>query len=210
MVILSVASSVYATPSNQSTKVVKKQKQSNQVKKIVSKKPVIKKPSKKVYKKLTKKSLVKLPPLTLFDYIKDSCRVNCVNHELLLDSVTDASEKLSVDKKMLLAIIRVESSFTVKAKNGRSVGLNQVHLGYHKPKFKGKDYYDVRDNVFVGSTIFSDCFKRSKGNNVKALRCYNGGGDPGYDRKVLERYKEIKALVDLDLPLQLDFVTVVD
>lgn len=198
MVFLSVAYNVEATSvkptvSKVTKKVVKKQKSTLHAKHIV------KKSSK--YTKLTKRNKVKLPALTLFDYIKDSCRVNCVNHELLLDSITKASTDHNVDKKLVLAIIRVESSFTVKAKNGSNVGLNQVNLRYHKPKFKGKDYYDVNQNVYVGTKILSDCSKKSKGSVIKTLRCYNGGGDNRYASKVMMHLKDINQLVDLDTTL---------
>lgn len=108
------------------------------------------------------------------------CRVDCVSSTKLVDVATRAATAYRFDINALLAIIHIESKYHVKAKNGSSVGLNQVHLRYHKPKFRTKNFFDVEDNTFVGAKIFRECLDRMKGNYPKAFGCYNGGGDKKY------------------------------
>lgn len=120
----------------------------------------------------------------LQDVIDKYCRKDCVSAEKLTDVVTRVSKSYKLDVNAVLAIIHVESKYHIKAKNGSSVGLSQVLLRYHKPKFLGKNYYDVEDNVFAGMQVLRDCLKRTKGNYDKAFGCYNGGGDKNYVSKV--------------------------
>lgn len=138
--------------------------------------------------------------ITLYDHIQSKCKRSCVDQETLLTSVTQAVHKTAIDFRIILAIIQVESAFNPKAKNGPNVGLNQINLRYHRKKFSGKDYFDVRDNISVGTSIFKDCHDRMKGNLQKSLQCYNGfpHGDPNYVKKVMAAYREIEKLIDLD------------
>lgn len=135
----------------------------------------------------------RLPPLTVSDYIRDVCTNNCVEQESLLSAVAEASEHYDVDKTTLIAIVKVESGFNTKARNGNSVGLSQVHLKYHRKKFKNSSFYSVRDNILVGASIFKECLLKHNGIR-KALRCYNGKGDPRYVEKVMVAIKEIRML----------------
>lgn len=131
---------------------------------------------------------------TLTEYIDDNCKKGCVDPKSLLKSVMQSARKLDTDFRILLAIIKVESGFKVKARNAGNVGLSQILLRYHKPKFKGKDYTNVSDNVNVGAIVFTECKKKHNGNLNKALKCYNGGADPQYPKKVNKALSEIKQL----------------
>lgn len=130
----------------------------------------------------------------LSEYIKKVCPKKCIQPKDLLIAVKRNSKKYNIDYKILLALIKVESSFNIYAKNGSSVGLTQVLLRYHKPKFTGNDYYHIDDNISVGSQILGACYKRSKNNVRYSLQCYNGGGDKSYSIKVMKAYKEISFL----------------
>jgi len=143
-------------------------------------------------------------PMTLYDHIKVHCKSKCVDSEHLIQAVHDASERVDVDHKVLLAIIQVESAFKPKAKNGSSVGLKQVHLRYHRNRFTDKKYFDVNQNVLAGAQIYKECLNRAKGVKSKALRCYNGHhlGDPKYVTKVTRAYRQIIKLVDIDKQTQ--------
>lgn len=133
-------------------------------------------------------------PYTLYDYIKVNCLKKCVDSEELWREINLASDQMRLDPKLLLAVVRVESAFVISARNKSNVGLSQVNLRYHKPKFKG-NYFDVGENIRVGASILNDCLKKHKQNVRKSLTCYNGGGTQGYDKKVLVAYKEISRLI---------------
>ena len=101
-----------------------------------------------------------------------------------------AAHKL--DNKLLLSVAYVESKFDVKARNGSSVGLMQVHLRYHRDKFKGASVFNPYANMFVGAQILKECMNKTNNNVKKALRCYNGGGDKNYSTKVLKQLQTFK------------------
>lgn len=138
---------------------------------------------------------------SLQSVIDKYCRTTCVSEQKLLDVAARAAKRFKIDKHAVLAIIHVESKYNYKAKNGSSVGLSQVHLGYHKPKFLGKNYFEVEDNVFAGMTVFRDCLTLTRGNYPKAYRCYNGGGDKNYVSKIMAAYNMLKSL---DIPRKSD------
>lgn len=156
----------------------------------------IKKPEQQ---KTTRSKVVKRDPLTLHDYITTVCSRNCVEQEQLLSSVSTAAIETGADVKTLLTIISIESRFDTRAKNGKSVGLHQVHLRWHAKKFPNKNYYDVDENVSVGASIYGECLKKHKGVRDQALRCYNGyhHGDPNYLKKFNRVYAVVNRLVDL-------------
>lgn len=114
------------------------------------------------------------------------------NYETVLSAATIAAEAYKLDVDILMAIAYVESKFNPMAKNGSSVGLMQVHLKFHKPKFKGSPVYSPYANMFVGAQIFSDCMRKHKRNKDKSLRCYNGGGDKHYVAKVNSKLNKLK------------------
>lgn len=86
-------------------------------------------------------------------------------------------EKYSINPKLLLGIISVESRFNPRAhsKHGAK-GLMQVMHRIHKDKIRGRDPYRADVSVEVGSRIFKDCMTANRGNVRRALTCYNGGG----------------------------------
>jgi soluble lytic murein transglycosylase-like protein len=86
-------------------------------------------------------------------------------------------EKYSINPKLLLGIISVESRFNPRAhsKHGAK-GLMQVMHRIHRDKLRGRDPYRADVSVEVGSRIFKDCMTANRGNVRRALTCYNGGG----------------------------------
>ena len=133
-------------------------------------------------------------------YISSACKTSCVDASLLLISVEKASEELDVNPTTLLAIIEVESSFKHRAlnkTNGKSIGLSQIQVKWHRDKFTSTNYYDVFDNVRVGAVIYRDCIKRHKGSRERALWCYNGhqkNGLKAYVPKVLKAHSRLSSL----------------
>lgn len=156
-------------------------------------------PVKKTKRPVAVKTVAQYSMLTLHDYISQVCSIHCVEQEELLSSVSKAARQTDTDVRTLLTIISIESRFNVRAKNGSSVGLHQVHLRWHRQKFPDKNYFDVEQNVAVGASIYGECLKKHKGNRNQALRCYNGYGfgDPNYLVKFNKVYAIIARLIDL-------------
>jgi soluble lytic murein transglycosylase-like protein len=131
---------------------------------------------------------------TLEGYIQERCSKDCVDAQSLLNASRMVADSLQLNYLIILSIIRVESNFSKKARNGSSVGLMQVHLRYHKNKFAKGDPFNPYSNIFVGGSILKDCMNKVKNNSIKAYRCYNGGGNSKYSSEVLKAYNEIKQL----------------
>lgn len=131
---------------------------------------------------------------TLDEYIDTQCSRHCVTPNKLIEAVALASFANELDPSLLLAVIRVESAFNTRASNLGNVGLTQTLLRYHRPKYRGRNVYDVHANVEVGSSILRDCLKSRRQNLDKALRCYNGNADPKYPTKVRAAMREIRRL----------------
>ena len=137
---------------------------------------------------------------TLSGYIEKHCRSNCVDPAALHFGVEAVANELDVNPVVLLAIIRVESNFRTKAvntKNGKSAGLMQIQVRWHKEKFRGENHLDIMDNLRVGAMVYRDCARKHKGSREKALLCYNGYQKNGmkiYVPKVLQAYKELEQI----------------
>lgn len=130
----------------------------------------------------------------LSGYIDKVCKKGCVEADRLLQAVTDAAKEYRVNPVTLLAIIRVESSYKPLAENkvnGRSVGLSQIQIRWHRDKFRTIDPFDITDNVRVGAKVYKDCVVKHKGDRSRALACYSGNTEYSrtkYVPKVLEVY----------------------
>lgn len=136
----------------------------------------------------------------LSGYIEKHCRQNCIDPAVLHFGVEAVADELDVNPVVLLAIVKVESNFRIKAvntKNGKSAGLMQIQVRWHKDKFRGKNHLDIMDNLRVGAMVYRDCAKKHNGNREKALLCYNGyqrNGMKTYVPKVLQAYKELEQM----------------
>lgn len=143
-------------------------------------------------------SVLASPSVTLEKYISLHCKKNCVDADRLARAVVQNATRIKATPKLLIAMIRKESTFNPRAKNGSSVGLMQVHLRWHKPKFMNTDYEDVEENLRVGSDILAACRAKTKYKLDAALECYNGGGDPNYVssvRKILKSLAHVSIVV---------------
>lgn len=109
------------------------------------------------------------------------------------------AKEFEVDEKLLLAIMKVESTFDKYAiSTSGAYGLMQVIPVWHKDKIlKAKkelgnpELFDINTNIYLGAWIVHDCFIKSRGNLQSALLCYSGQ-TPDYDKKVLYAYKALK------------------
>lgn len=139
----------------------------------------------------------KVSPSTLSSYIQTKCKQNCVDTEVLQLAVKEAGNEFGINPLTLMAIAGVESGYRAKAinkKSGKSVGLMQIQVFWHKSKFQSKNYFDIFDNVRVGAMIYKECVDKYKGSREKALWCYNGHTGHGakiYVPKVLAEMKQL-------------------
>lgn len=136
---------------------------------------------------------------SLESYISRVCKSPCADISKVVAAVDMAATVYGLDKAMLLAIIHTESTFNKRAKNGSSVGLMQVHIRYHLPKFEGHNLYGEFANIFAGARILKDCSERKgqKRSVDKTLSCYNGGGTKGYAAKVQRKMKQFRPMVSV-------------
>lgn len=134
-------------------------------------------------------------------YIDKRCKgPDCVDAETLVAAVKHTAIELSINPVSLLSIVEIESGYRVHASNhGKSVGLSQVQVKYHRTKFRSEDIYDVFDNVRVGALIYKECVGRHKGSRDKAFWCYNGHQTHGMETYVPRVNKSYQRLAGLKL-----------
>jgi hypothetical protein len=102
--------------------------------------------------------------------------------------INEECEKKNIEPKIIYAIIHSESRWNrfAKSKVGAR-GLMQL-MEIHLPeKFKNKPavLYDPIFNIELGITVFSDCMRKSQGNIIKAINCYERGSHEDYNIKYL-------------------------
>lgn len=84
-----------------------------------------------------------------------------------------ASHDIPVD--LLVGLITVESRFNAKAKSPYGAqGITQVVPRYHRAKIKGRNIFDPRVGIEVGTLILRECLDRFNDNRRQALYCYSG------------------------------------
>lgn len=129
------------------------------------------------------------------EYVSKICKTDCPDPDILKMAIYEASLQLNIDPNVMLAIFVKESSLrpnAINKTNGKSKGLGQIQVSWHLDKFRSRNHYDIFDNVYVSTTIYRDCLKRYKGNQNKALWCYNGHQNAKYSRSVNKIYTIIK------------------
>ena len=134
--------------------------------------------------------------VTLKGYVDKHCKKNCVDVGVLLQALYNVNRDLGVEPASMLAIVRQESAFVVKATNRGNVGLAQILLRYHRSKFRTKNYFDPSDNIRVGAIVFGECVKKHPKDKRQSFRCYNGYqfGDQDYYSKISKHLREINSL----------------
>lgn len=103
---------------------------------------------------------------------------------LIVDATYWQAQQQALDPGLVLAVMKVESGFRAHAHGRGSKGLMQVQTYWHRDKLKGRSPFDPRVSIEVGTQILGDCWRRHPLDLRGTLRCYNGGGDPRYVRKV--------------------------
>jgi soluble lytic murein transglycosylase-like protein len=81
----------------------------------------------------------------------------------------------NIPVEILVGLITVESRFNTRATSSHGAkGLTQVMPRYHKAKIHGRDIFDPRVGIEVGSLILRDCLDKHSNSYRKALGCYSG------------------------------------
>lgn len=134
------------------------------------------------------------------DWVSDNSNLDEDKSKNLVRKILKYSNLMDIDEKIVLAIIKVESTFNQNAISSYGAfGLMQVVPKMHIDKLKtilaesgSPNPFDIDTNLILGIRIFKECQTRQK-TLEKSLQCYNGsvGLDNGYDRKVMNVYKEI-------------------
>ena len=93
----------------------------------------------------------------------------------------------NIDPILVLAVMRNESNFVIKAKSkDGSRGLMQVIPYWHKDKLAGRDPLVLETSIDVGTWVLRDCLVKHKSNVLNSLSCYSGGGGKVYHNKVMK------------------------
>lgn len=119
---------------------------------------------------------------------------------VIVDNVFSVGKKYKIDPILLLAIIKVESTFNPKAVSRvNAAGLMQVLPKAHPEKIAeigGVNQLFVPEvNIRVGTRILRDYLKKSNGSLENALQFYNGAffdKTRKYARKVLAAKRDIE------------------
>lgn len=102
----------------------------------------------------------------------------------LADAILVNEAKHGIPIKLQLALVYVESRFVQYAESRVGAqGFWQVMPDVHADKVTrmfsqaevpSSDLFNPYTNSFVGAKVLVDCYKQYKGNESKALLCYNG------------------------------------
>lgn len=116
----------------------------------------------------------------------------------LVSHIREYSETFNLDYRLVLALIKVESTFDPDASNKGAKGLTQVVPYWHKDKIEDARYrlkvysiFEPKLNIYVGSWILRECINRA-GNLHGALVKYNASDTANeYADKVLKEYHSL-------------------
>ena len=135
----------------------------------------------------------------LIEWVKDNAQVNLKDSEAskIIREAYARGYTNNLDPHLILAVIKAESGFRNKVKSREgATGLMQVIPRWHKDKIKNRSLNDTQVSIEVGSMILSDCMIKHRGNSLKALNCYSGGGGKKYFNKVFDYKRVITAFVN--------------
>lgn len=125
----------------------------------------------------------------LAEWVEQNAQVSLTPEQAthIVDRALWFAQLQDLEPALVLAVMRVESGFRAAAHGRGSKGLMQVQTYWHRDKLRGRSPYDPAVSIEVGTQILGDCWKKTTGNLVRTLRCYNGGGDRHYAAKVRQQ-----------------------
>lgn len=111
----------------------------------------------------------------------------------IVRTVNEYSVARNIDPLFIYGIMYAETRFRHKAHNTYgATGLMQVVPRWHHDKLKGRNPFDIKVNIEVGTKVLVDCDRKYRSSSIeKALHCYNGGASNKYNERVLVAQKAI-------------------
>ena len=107
----------------------------------------------------------------------------------LSKGVKIASDVTSLREELIIAIIKTESNFEMKAISSKN------YKGLMQTPSASFIYYDV--DILHGARILEDKLKYSKGNLLQALTLYKGGNNPVARRYAMETLNLYNKLISM-------------
>lgn len=113
-----------------------------------------------------------------------------------------AAGHFNLDKTLLVAISKWESTFNPKAINKNNDGtedygmmqINSSHLpALEQAGFTKKDLFDPCTNIYIGAYILNDCIKRH-GHTWRAVGAYNAGSRKNREAARIRYVAHIKTM----------------
>jgi hypothetical protein len=133
---------------------------------------------------------------SMFSGLKDEVDVDIKTNNITIDeAVNKAAEKYGVEKKLILSVIKQESSFNPNAtSHAGAMGLMQLMPGTAK-SLGVTNAYDVEQNVEGGTKYLRKLLDMHGNSKELALAAYNAG--PGAVKKFggIPNYKETQNYV---------------
>lgn len=134
----------------------------------------------------------------LTEHLKDNYSVEDAMAQEVVKTAFLAGQKYNIDPLLLLAVMKVESTFNHRAvSSANAKGLMQVLPSAHPEKIAAaggvNQLFVPHINIKMGAQILRDCLNRAGGTMAKALQLYSGAGsDPKqkYAQKVLTARQE--------------------
>ena len=140
--------------------------------------------------------------VSIAKWVSRRYRVSYKPTKEIVNIAFNASDIFNIDAHLIIAIIAIESSFNPLAESSAGAqGLMQIMPKVHKEKFEKHGGFakilEVRTNVFVGTEILSNYYRRY-GSYRRALLAYVGvrqSSKSRYPDKVLRIQKRLKKMV---------------
>lgn len=105
-------------------------------------------------------------------------RIDPVVAEKIGNAVDKYSKKYQLPRKLILSIIKKESSFNPLAKSSVAFGLMQIYPKFHLKKIEAlgikdqRKLYHIDININIGCQIFREYFDKSKGDLDETFHKY--------------------------------------
>lgn len=119
--------------------------------------------------------------------------------------IKDICKEYEIEPELIQSIVWHESRYNPKVKNGKCLGLMQIHTSYHSDRAKKlgvKDFYDPYGNILLGVDYISELFNKYEHPklvlmlyNMKhstAFSLYKEGKTSKYAKSVLARAERLK------------------
>lgn len=131
------------------------------------------------------------------EYVETREKIEGKNYKEIIDATVEkASERFSLPKPLVMAVIKVESDFNpLSVGKEFEIGLMQI-LPENLFRLRVENPFDPYENIMAGSLLLSGYY-RKYGSMYKALVAYNAGEDSvlkpprstlAYIRKILFYY----------------------